>query len=378
MKKQRRKIICYSLTILFIISCTSREAKVNDNEKQADGMTVSISPEQSKNAGITTGYASKKDLAGIIKVNGRIDVPPQNLYSVSVPMGGFLKSTKLLPGMHFNKGDIIAVMEDQQYIQLQQDYLMARSRMKYVESEFARQRELNKTKASSDRDYEEAQSNYSGQKVLLNSLAEKLRLLGIKPETLDENSISRQINIYAPFDGYVSRVNVNIGKYVNPPDILFELVNPQDIHLNLTVFEKDILHLAIGQKVLAYTNSEPNKKYECEIILIGKDIAGDRHVEVHCHFMSYDKSLIPGMYMNADILVDNKKAMVLPETAVVHFDGKDYVFVEAAEGKYTLTEVETGIREGAEVEIITALPANVRIATKGAYALLMLMKNKEE
>lgn len=376
--KQVKKKICYCLVILFAAACTSHNTETNDEEKEADEMTVSINAEQAKNAGIATVSVGKRDLAGIVKVNGRIDVPPQNLYSVSVPMGGFLKSTKLLPGMHFNKGDVIAVMEDQQYIQLQQDYLTARSRMKYVESEFNRQKELNKTKASSDKDYEEAQANFSSQKVMLSSLAEKLRLLGLKPETLDENSISRQINIYAPFDGYVSRVNVNIGKYVNPPDILFELVNPEDIHLNLTVFEKDILHLAIGQKVMAYTNSEPDKKYECEILLIGKDIAGDRHVEVHCHFMSYDKSLIPGMYMNADILVHDKKAQVLPEEAVVHFDGKDYVFLQAGEGKYTLTQVETGIRESSEIELLTVLPHDARIVSKGAYALLMLMKNKEE
>lgn len=377
MMKQVRKKICYCLVFL-AASCTSHTTETGHVEKPVDEMKVSVNAEQARNAGIVTESMKEKDLAGTIRVNGRIDVPPQNLYSVSVPMGGFLKSTKLLPGMHFNKGEVIAVMEDQQYIQLQQDYLTARSRMKYLESEFNRQKELNKTKAISDREYEEAQSNFSSQKVLLKSLGEKLRLLGLRPESLDENSISRQINIYAPFDGYVSRVNVNIGKYVNPPDILFELVNPEDIHLNLTVFEKDIMHLAIGQKVLAYTNSEPGKKYECEIILIGKDIAGDRHIEVHCHFMSYDKSLIPGMYMNADIQVAGKKAGVLPEDAVVHFDGKDYVFIEAAKGDYALTPVETGMREHSEVEIVTGLPQDARIVTKGAYTLLMIMKNKEE
>lgn len=376
--KQFKRNIYYCLVLALAASCTSHSAETISVEKAADEKTVKVSAEQAGNADITAGSVREKDVAGIIKVNGRIDVPPQNLYSVSVPMGGFLKSTKLLPGMHFNKGDVIAVMEDQQYIQLQQDYLTARSRMKYVESEFGRQKELNKTKATSDKDFEAAQSEYLSQKVLLGALAEKLRLLGLRPEALDENSISRQINIYAPFNGYVSRVNVNIGKYVNPADILFELVNPEDIHLNLTVFEKDIMHLAIGQKVLAYTNTEPDKKYECEILLIGKDIAGDRHVEVHCHFMSYDRNLIPGMYMNADILVHNKKAAVLPEAAVVHFDGKDYVFIEAGKGEYTLTQVETGIREGGDIEIMTALPQDAHIVTKGAYALLMIMKNKEE
>lgn len=46
---------------------------------------------------------------------------------------------------------------------------------------------------------------------------------------------------------------MNIGKYVAPTDVLFELVNPDDIHLALTVFEKDFDKLFIGQKLLLTT-----------------------------------------------------------------------------------------------------------------------------
>ena len=84
--------------------------------------------------------------------------------------------------------------------------------------------------------------------------------------------------------GIVTKVNVNIGKYVNPSDVLFEIVNPSDIHLALTVFEKDVNKLSVGQQLVAYTNNNPSKKYPCEIILIGKDFSSDKAIEVHCHF----------------------------------------------------------------------------------------------
>ena len=71
----------------------------------------------------------RKEISSILKLNGIVDVPPQNMVSISVPLGGYLRSTSLLPGMHVRKGDVIAVMEDQQYIQLQQDYLTAKAKI---------------------------------------------------------------------------------------------------------------------------------------------------------------------------------------------------------------------------------------------------------
>ncbi len=301
------------------------------------------------------------------------------MVSISVPLGGYLRSTKLLPGMHLNKGEVIAIMEDQQYIQLQQDYLMAKANFGYIESEYLRQKELNLSKASSDKEFEQARATYLSQKISINALAEKLKLIGINPGSLDENNISKSISILSPINGFVSKVNINIGKYVTPSDILFELVNPTDIHLNMMVFEKDIDKLFIGQKVMAYTNADPGKKYECDVILVGKDVSGQRYVEVHCHFKDYDKNLIPGMYMNAEIEVQSKDAAVVPEEAVVHFDGKDYVFLETAARTYHMQQVELALAGNGVVEIrdATALEPG-RIVVKGAYALLMMAKNKEE
>jgi cobalt-zinc-cadmium efflux system membrane fusion protein len=301
------------------------------------------------------------------------------MVSISVPLGGFLKSTKLLPGMHIAKGEIIATMEDQQYIQLQQDYLTTAANLKYAEADFNRQKELNQSKATSDKAFQQAEADYLNQKITLKSLNEKLRLIGINPDKLNENSISRSVSIPSPIDGYVSSVNVNIGKYVNPTDVLFELVNPEDIHLGLTVFEKDLDKLFIGQKVIAYTNHNSDKKYPCEIILIGKDLSDERSVEVHCHFEQYDKSLIPGMFMNADLEVKSNDAMVLPDDAIVRFENKEYVFIVKDKNTFEMREVKIGDSENGftAVSNLTNL-SEQSFVTKGAYTLLMKIKNKEE
>jgi cobalt-zinc-cadmium efflux system membrane fusion protein len=373
------KHIIYSLLIItLLMSCDAKKNTV-ESTAIADESTITLTDAQFKNAGIIVGKIAQQQVSSILKVNGKIDVPPQNMISISVPLGGYLKTTKLLPGQHVSKGEVIAVMEDQQYIQLQQDYLTAKAKIGYLENEYQRQRELNASKASSDKVFQLAEADYKTQKVLIAALGEKLQLAGINPNKITENSITRSINIYSPINGFVSKVNVNIGKYVSPTEVLFDLINPTDIHLALKIFEKDVNKLFIGQKLVAYTNNQPEKKHECEILLIGKDLNADRNTDVHCHFEDYDKTLIPGTYMNAEIKVTNAKAYVLPDDAVVRFENKQYVFNQIADKQFQMLEVKTGETYEGVIEIKNGdALASKNIVQKGAYTLLMSLKNKSE
>lgn len=373
------KPIIIFLSIVILLASCGKEEKTNTEENSVLKNEITLTEAQYKNASIKITQPEIKPIAYLLKVNGKIDVPPQNIVSISAQLGGYLKSSQLLPGMKVKKGEVIAVMEDQQYIQLQQEYLTSKSKLAFFEKEYARQKELNESKASSDKLFQQTESDFMSQKITVKALSEKLKLIGITPETLNENNISRSVSIHAPIDGYVSHVNVNIGKYVNPSEVLFELVNPTDIHLNLTVFEKDIPKLFIGQKLLAYTNNEPDKKYACEIILIGQNLSPERSVEVHCHFEDYDKLLIPGMYMNADIEVKSANALVVPEDAVVNYEGKNYIFIDKGNRSFELQEVETGKTENKITELINAQTLEHKnIVAIGAYSLLMSLKNTEE
>jgi cobalt-zinc-cadmium efflux system membrane fusion protein len=372
----------YIITACIFTCFACNNNKKNEVATEANNTienSVTLTAKQQVSIGIEVVKLSKKSMATILRVNGKIDVPPQNMISVCMPLGGFLKSTKLLPGMHIAKGEVIAVMEDQQYIQLQQDYILAKTKLAFLENEWQRQRELNKTKTTSDKVLQQTEIDYKSQKIMMNALAEKLKLINVNPDKLTESNISRNVNIYATIDGFVTKVNVNIGKYVAATDVMFELVNPNDIHLNLKVFEKDIPSLFIGQKVTCFTNHQSQKKYACEIILIGKDINTDRNTDVHCHFETYDKTLIPGTYMNAEIEVTSDNAFVLSEEAIVEYQSKRYVFIKDVNTAYKMIEVTTGTTEKGLVEIINADTIKEKeIVIKGAYSLLMSIKNKQE
>lgn len=376
------KVILCSLLIAncsLFTSCSSKKKEPQKAEVIISEDIITLTPAQIKNASIVLGKLELQQIASVLKVNGKIDVPPQNMVSISVPLGGYLKTTKLLPGMHINKGDVIAVIEDQQYIQLQQDYLMTKTKLAYSQLEFDRQKELNQSKASSDKVYQQATAELNTLKITLTALTEKLHLVGINIGNISATNINRSINIYAPIDGYVTKVNVNIGKYISPTDVLFELVNPTDIHLALKVFEKDVEKLFIGQKLLAYTNNNLSKKHRCEILLIGKDLSTDRSTDVHCHFDDYDRTLIPGTYMNAEIEVKSNNSYVLPEDAVVHFENKQYVFIRKNDNQFEMTEVQTGNTENGMIEILQSDKiAAQTFVTKGAYSILMSLKNKNE
>lgn len=373
------KNIIIVLLSLFVFGCKNSQQEQEKQPNSANENHIALTKEQLQNFQLSTTELQEKNIHHTLKLNGTIDVPPQNLVSVSSALGGRVQSTKLLPGMHFRKGEVLVTLEDNQYIQLQQDYLTTKAQLQNAREEYSRQKELNQSKASSDKVFQQAQADYRILEASLAALEQKLHLIHINPNQISVSNIKRTSNIYAPFDGYVTKVMVNIGKYVSPSDVLFELVDPRDIHLNLKVFEKDWDKIQIGMPVVSYTNNKPEKKYSGKIILIGKNISEDRAVEVHAHFDNYDARLIPGMYMNAEIEIPETKNLALPDECIVSFEGNHYVFKQKDATNFEMIAVEVGSSGDGFTEILNADNLkNSKIVQKGAYTLLMAMKNKGE
>lgn len=373
------KNIIILLGLLLLYGCNQQEETKEETSLSIEEKILELSDKQLNTLTLSDTVLQERAITQTLKLNGKIDVPPQNLVSVSSALGGYVKSIKLLPGMHFNEGQVLAVLEDKQYIQLQQDYLTTIVQLQNSKEEFTRQKELNQSKASSDKVFQQSKLEYETLQITKQALEEKLKLIHLNPSKISVNNIQRTVNIIAPFSGYVTEVFVNTGKYVSPSDIIFELVDPNDLHLNLKVFEKDLGSINIGQQVVSYTNSNPDKKYFGKIILIGKNISDERVVEVHAHFDQQEAILIPGMYMNAEIEVPNKKSMALPNESVLSFEIKEYVFKKINKNKFEMVEVQTGTSGNGWVEILNPLPLkDERIILTGAYTLLMALKNKAE
>lgn len=373
-----KNLIIISIITLTIASSCKNQEKQTNNKKLETNSVLKLTTEQIQNIDLEYTQLKSDFISKSVQLTGKIDVPPQNLISVSVPMGGYLKNTNLLPGTAIKKGEILAILEDQTYIKLQEEYLTIQSKLKLSEKELNRQKELNSSKASSDKIYQTVENEFKILEIQLKSVSEQLKLIGINVQNLNSSNMSSSIKIISPINGYVTKVNVNIGKYVTPSDVIFELVDPKDIHLNLNVFESNIEDLYIGQTLKAYTNTNPEKQHECQVILIGKTFTEQKTIEVHCHFKAFDNQLISGMFMNAILETKPKESYVLKEEAVVNFEGKNYVFIKEKE-QFLIQEVEIGILDQGMIEILNHEEfKNKEIVSKGSYTLLMALKNIEE
>jgi len=356
-----------------------------------EGGEIELTPDQARGIGIETGTVSVRTLSGTIKVNGTLDVPPQQMLSVSAPMGGFLRSSDLLQGKHVNKGQLIATLEDPAYLQLQQDYLETASQLDFLKVEYERQEELMKENINARKTFEQAKANYRSSEARLAGLKAKLQLVKLDIAKLEKGQIQPTINVYAPISGYVTEVNVNLGKYVNPTDVMFEIVDTEHLHAELTVFERDVPKLKIGQKVRFILANELKERM-ATVYLIGREINADRTVRIHCHLDKEDRELLPGMYLTAFVETKNELQPSLPESAIVNYEGKNYIFIKEEEEHvdkeggaphqhFKAVEIQTGVAELGYVAVM--LPQGIDTKTtpivfKGAYDLLSKWKNSGE
>lgn len=364
---------------LILFSCQGEKTtEAVENQKSITKNTVQLSDEQAKNATIQLEELGNKEISTVVHLKGKMSASPENQISISMPLGGYLKSTKLIPGMKVSKGQVLAVLEDQQYVKLQQEYLTELAQMKYAKAELNRQEKLNETQASSNKVLQAAQMEFTSHAISIKALSEHLKLIGISPQNLTENNISKSVSIRSPITGFVSQVNVNVGKYVSPTDVLFELIDPNQLLLKLTVFDVDLKELSVGQKIIASNNSA-DKKYNGMIKSINYQLNSDGSTAVFCSLEASKNELVPGQYMNADIELKNHAAAVLPDFAILDFEGKKFVYISIGKNQFEMHEVQLGSAENGFVEILNASELQgKKIVTKGAYTLLMEMNKDSE
>lgn len=373
------KNIYLVLILALTIACQSKKEETT-TETAVKENVVELTKNQLDNSKVKIGSLTNTSLSSTIKVNGKITLAPNAMASVSMPLGGYIKNIKVMPGMVIGKGQVLAVIEDQSYVQIQQDYLTTKQQLAYASKDFARQKELNSSQAVSEKNYQLAESEFAKQRITLKSLEEKLKLIHINPASLTANTISKSVNIYAPISGMITKIDVNIGKYVNATDMLFQIMDNQSMYAKLNVFEKDAANLAIGQKIKVYTNTQPDVFYDTKIEFVNKSYSDENAIEVYAKISNTTKKLIPGNYINASIQVDNNNAFVLSNDAVVDFEDKKFVFVQDAnKTSFSMQEVQIGIVTDKVTEIRNyETLQNKNVVISDAYTLLMVLKNKEE
>ena len=348
MKKTFSHIAIVLLTI-FLASCKGEVKESSDPDERSDNsILVHVSKEEFRDSGMRLDTVSMTSFPAVISANGVIEVPPNNRATISSFLGGYIKDFPLLIGDRVKKGQKLLTIENLDFLELQQQYLETGQRLKYLEAEYRRQKELYEEKINSQKVFMQAENEYQRARIMRQGLAKKLRMIHIEPETVSSENLRSTTFIYAPISGSVTRVFVNSGTHVSPDEPIMEIVNSEDLHLEIQIFEKDALRIQKDQEITFRVPEHSNREFKAMVHLIGRSVEQDRTVKVHADLdESANDEFIPGMFVQAEILAEESLKPALPVEAFTTIGGKTFLLelTSEDESSYTFRKVEAEVEE---------------------------------
>jgi len=382
MNRLTRNTIFWLVGILSLTSCTEHvepAIEISDTSITPESAFVEITKDQFQQAQMQMDTMEDYVFTRTVQATGMLAVPVKNQVKVSAYSGGYVTGIDLIPGQHVNKGQVLFVLENPEFIQVQQAYLEAKAQLAYLYDEYQRQQELVEEKIASQKKFLKAKSDYEVTLATAEGLKKRLQLLGISSDQLMPENLVSAITVRAPVAGYVTAVNASKGIFLNATDVAVELIDVDHLHLELSIFEKDILAIKKGQRIKFRVPEVSTDTFFGEVFLVGKSLdENSRIIHVHGHLdqQHTTANLLPGMFVDAEIMVESLKAASLPETAVVEADDKFYILVKEGQSdkaiRFVKREVEIGLKENGRVQIISANDylRSKEILTVGAFHLI--------
>jgi cobalt-zinc-cadmium efflux system membrane fusion protein len=428
----KTKLFIALIAAASLISCNSekKDNAMNDEHEEpgTEGVVV-LNKHQREALNLKLGNFIMRNLTTVVKTNGQLEVPPGGIADVTAIIGGNVKEIRVFHGDKVSKGQVLTILEHPDYITLQEDFSEIANRLEYLEKEYNRQKELFENNVGAGKDFQKIKSEFNTAKARYEGLKSRLKLVNISPEKVQEGMITNSVSIISPLSGYVNEVNINVGRYADAKDKLFEITDINAIHADFMVYEKDVHLIKEGQKVHFTVSNRPEEELTAIVFAMGKEFEENaRSVHIHAEILEKISGLIPGMYISGHIHTDEKYTRTLPNDAIVTEGTKSYIFIlenedfeehdhdeaekheehggdeehgddhdedaghEDHEGNeehgedhddmamsFRMVEVITGQKDEGytEIHLIDSFPDNTQVVMNAAYYLLADMKKEE-
>lgn len=393
MKNKIYKFLTVMVLTIFVSACGNKEnhnendghshdeeEKTEVNEEHNESEEVMLSQQQFDALKMKIDTLALRNMSGYVEANGTLEVPPQNEAAITTVVGANVVSIEVIEGDKVNKGQVVAYLSHPNIIQAQTDYLNAYSNSELAKKNYERQQKLYDAGVGSGANFQKAEAEYQASKAMVNGLEAQLRILNVNTISVRNGTIAQRIALRSPIEGFVQKVEVKTGQYVEPQTELFEIVNTHHVHADLMVFEKDVYKVKQGQKVTFSVQSIPDAELTAEIYSVSKTFEDNpKAVHVHAEIENKSGNLIPGMYIQGRIQTDNALTKALPESAIVKDGDRFFVFIVEKEGEnwaFKPIEVITGEKDGGWIAVAFSqeTPVNTKFAYNNAYYLIAEMK----
>lgn len=262
------------------------------------------------------------------------------------------KASNLVTAVRFRDGQRVQrgqVLVELDSAQARADLAAAQAALTESTSQYERSKELLPTQALSKSQFDQIEATRKADEARVAAARAKL-----------EDTVIR-----APFSGRVGLRRISVGSLISPGTVITTLDDSSVIKVDFAVPEVNLSQLRDGLALTATTNAYPGRKFSGRVSSVDSRVDPvSRSVLVRAEVPNPEGLLKPGMFLNVEMVRDQRSALVVPEEALVPEQDRQYVFVVDA-GKAQRREVRIGARRPGSVEILAGLERGERVIVEG-------------
>ncbi len=289
---------------------------------------IVISKAQFESSGMKLGNPDTQVFLQTLDANGYIAPSPTGWAKISSLISGRVKEINFSEGDYIKKGEKLFSLESNEIIMLQQNYAEAFNQLNALKTSYDRQKTLSEENISSQKEFISAESDYKTLLARTEGLKAQLSMINIDFKKVEKGSISSSVPVYAPIGGYLTQQEVVLGQYIEPQELVAEVIDVDKLQLNIHVFEKNLKEIRTGQQVVFHNPDDPEVELSATITHIGKTIdSKTKTVQCIAKIINANETrLISGLFVETSIITSHREALALPREALFEDVGSYYVF----------------------------------------------------
>ncbi len=332
---------------------------------------VTISNEAAERAGIRTGRAERRALAGGTAIPAEVQFEPSSTAHVSPLVPGRITRVAVALGERVRQGQLLGVVASTDVSTARAELEQARARLTASESTLRRQQQLTTEGIGAERSLIDAEAQVGELRAQVEGLRRQLSVFG--------SGRAGELNLTAPIDGVVVDIHATIGETATPDQAAFVVTDPTKVWVRGSVPELELARVQTNGAVVVRLHAFPDLSMTGTITYVAPALdERTRSLPIRVSLTTPDARLRSGLFGSIELVGGpaDERVLVVPVDAIATIDGQSVVFVPSDEpNSWRPRPVALGRRAGGYIEVRSGLSEGAAFASSGAFTLKSALRS---